>query len=116
MTPKVTLWSHLDAKQSFSGPCLHVLDASAMNGFGKGNGTTFISEVRCTGLEEKLIMCPHKEAEYHECGSAGVICRKSTCESVILTETLSLYIFLICQQMLVGVWMSQVLHSLHRSM
>ena len=47
-----------------------------MKEFGVEDGAVFISEVECTGSEEKLTVCPHKEAGDHQCSNAGVTCKK----------------------------------------
>ena len=75
--------------------CMHVcvcwlhcpsLDARAMEGFGAAEaGPVFLSEVECTGTEEKLTLCPSVGAGNNECNlqdsGAGVACEKSTSES-----------------------------------
>ena len=56
---------------------ISLLDAMVMKGFGSKDGAAFISEVKCTGSEDKLTLCPHKETGDHECSNAGVTCRNS---------------------------------------
>ena len=53
-----------------------------MKGFGGKDGAAFISAVKCTGSEDKLTLCPHKETGDHECSNAGVTCKKSSMDGL----------------------------------
>ena len=58
-----------------------IIDARATNVSGvDGGGPVFLSEVECTGSEEKLILCPSVGIGNHTCSqlnTAGVICGNS---------------------------------------
>ena len=44
---------------------------------GHGNGTIFLDNVECSGLEERLENCRHREIGVHDCDHSedvGVIC------------------------------------------
>ena len=63
-------------------------DARARNVFRvAGGGPVFLSEVECTGSEEKLILCPSVGIGNHTCSrlnTAGVTCGKSESKSCII--------------------------------
>ena len=45
--------------------------------FGEGQGPILLDNVRCTGLEQELIDCPHSDVGTHNCihhEDAGVAC------------------------------------------
>ena len=50
--------------------------------YGEGNGSIWLDEVSCSGLESNLLSCPHDQLGVHDCDhseDAGVRCtgRKS---------------------------------------
>ena len=57
---------------------LFLVDARVVQGFGAGEGElVLLSEVECTGAEEKLTMCDYIGIGDHSCdreNSAGVAC------------------------------------------
>ena len=65
-------------------PCkiLFPVDARVVQGFGAGEGgLVLLSEVECTGTEEKLTVCDYIGIGDHSCdreNSAGVACGKGT--------------------------------------
>ena len=64
-----------------------MIDARARNVFRMGGeGPVFLSEVECTGLEDKLIFCPNVGIGNHTCSrvdTAGVTCGKSASKSCV---------------------------------
>ena len=62
-----------------------MIDARARNVFRvDGGGPVFLSEVECTGSEEKLILCPSVGIGNHTCSrlnTAGVTCGNSESKS-----------------------------------
>ena len=49
--------------------------------FGGGNGTTYLNDVGCSGLEERLEYCNHSGVESHTCDDqeeVGVTCAIGT--------------------------------------
>ena len=55
--------------------------------FGQGNGLILLDDVRCNGLEYRLLECVHAGLEVHNCRhsqNAGVVCVPGKrCDSII---------------------------------
>ena len=57
-----------------------VASAPGNSTFGQGSGAILLDDLGCTGIETRLIDCPHRGIGSHDCGhseDAGVVC---TCE------------------------------------
>ena len=84
------------------------------------DGAVFISEVRCTGLEETLTACPHREARDHECDNAGVTCRASGVDipqnsgGTVAGAVIGTLAFLVLVAIVVVVPLVFISHKLHK--
>uniref|UniRef100_UPI003AAD6448 scavenger receptor cysteine-rich domain-containing protein DMBT1-like n=1 Tax=Centroberyx gerrardi TaxID=166262 RepID=UPI003AAD6448 len=60
--------------------CGRALGAEHRAHYGEGSGDIWISDVKCSGMEESLALCLHSDSAAHSCGhnqDAGVFCSES---------------------------------------
>ena len=66
--------------------CGRALSAPPEAHFGQGSDPILLDEVRCTGNESELALCPHDGVGRHDCShseDAGVVCDGGKCKYIL---------------------------------